>query len=194
MGKRARRLAVVAGPNGSGKSTIAPALLRDLFGIREFVNADAIALGMSGFDPGAAAIAAGRVMLRRLHDLSDAGEDFAFETTLASRSFAPWIAGLRNEGYSFGLVFLWLPTPEIAIARVRQRAAAGGHDVPEETVRRRYARGLVNFLQIYRPLADQWNLYDNSEPSAPRLVSRGRTNASVEVIDEEAWTKIEAAR
>ncbi|MCC6409985.1 MAG: AAA family ATPase [Planctomycetes bacterium] len=139
---------MIAGPNGAGKSTTAPALLRDLLGIREFVNADAIAQGMSGFDPDSAAIAAGRAMLRRLTELSRARRDFAFETTLASRSFAPWIERLRRDGYAFTLVFLWLPSPEIAIARVAQRVAAGGHDVPAGTIRRRFDRGLANFFRL----------------------------------------------
>lgn len=185
------RLAVVAGPNGAGKSTSAPALLRDQFGIREFVNADAIALGMSGFDPAAAAIAAGRAMLGRLERLASQRRSFAFETTLASRSFAPWIARRRHDGYRFGLVFLWLPTPELALARVAQRVAAGGHDVPPATVRRRFDRGLRNFFELYRPLADQWFLYDNSNLTAPQVVARGRQLDETEILDEETWRTLQ---
>jgi len=184
------RLAVVAGPNGAGKSTAAPALLRDQFRIREFVNADAIALGMSGFEPASAAMAAGRAMLDRLDQLAAARRSFAFETTLASRSFAPWIARRRSEGYAFGLMFLWLPTPELALARVAQRVAAGGHDVPAAIVRRRFERGLQNFFALYRPLADQWFVYDNSNLAAPRAIARGRLLDEAEVLDQEAWNAL----
>ncbi len=192
MPVRTPRIAVIAGPNGAGKSTTAPALLRDLLGIREFVNADAIAQGMSGFDPDAAAIAAGRTMLDRIHRLAAARRDFAFETTLASRSFAPWIADLRRSGYEFALVFLWLPSPEIAIARVAQRVAAGGHDVPATTIRRRFDRGLANFFQLYRPLANQWFMYDNSALGAPRIVATGRHSDEIEIFDEKTWNVLQA--
>jgi predicted ABC-type ATPase len=189
MAPRPPRLAVIAGPNGAGKSTSAPALLRDLFGIREFVNADAIAQGMSGFDPDAAAIAAGRTMLSRLHELATARRDFAFETTLASRSFAPWIAGLRESGYQFALVFLSLPSPEIAIARVAQRVASGGHHVPASTVRRRFDRGLTNFFSLYRPLANRWYVYDAWRVGQPSLIASG-TLSSEAIHDEETWNTI----
>ncbi|MBI5431873.1 MAG: AAA family ATPase [Planctomycetes bacterium] len=182
---------MIAGPNGAGKSTTAPALLRDLLGIREFVNADAIAQGMSGFDPDAAAIAAGRAMLRRLTELSRAGHDFAFETTLASRSFAPWIARLKADGYAFALVFLWLPNPEIAIARVAHRVAAGGHDVPVATIRRRFDRGLANFFRLYLPLADSWFLYDNSAPAASRPIARGSGSTDADILDEKTWRALQ---
>jgi predicted ABC-type ATPase len=192
MSKLRPRVAVIAGPNGAGKSTSAPALLRDLLGIREFVNADAIAQGMSGFDPEAAAIAAGRAMLVRLRQLADAERDFAFETTLASRTFAPWLRGLRTRGYDVTLVFLWLPTPEIAIRRVAQRVAAGGHSVPESTIRRRFDRGLANFFGLYRPLADRWFLYDNSSRGLPRAVARGVLELPPEINDEKTWSELES--
>jgi predicted ABC-type ATPase len=187
MPRSPRTLAVIAGPNGAGKSTIAPALLRDVFGIREFVNADTIAQGMSGFDPEAVAVAAGRVMLRRLRELAASGADFAFETTLASRSFAPWIAGLRENGYEFRLAFIWIPTPDLAVVRVRGRVAAGGHHVPEDVVRRRYERGVDNFFKLYRPLADRWLVLDNTERAAPRLIAQGRGDDEIEVLDERTW-------
>jgi predicted ABC-type ATPase len=186
------RVAVIAGPNGAGKSTAAPALLRDLLGIREFVNADAIALGMSGFDPDVAAIAAGRAMLARLRELGDSRRDFAFESTLASRSFAPRIAELRRHGYSATLVFLTLSSPELAIRRVAQRVAAGGHAVPEPTIRRRFERGLANFFRLYRPLVDRWYLYDNSTSTQPTPVAAGGSEVPTRVFDEAAWNQLQA--
>lgn len=191
MAPRPPRLAVIAGPNGAGKSTAAPALMRDLLRIEQFVNADAIAQGMSGFDPDAAAIAAGRAMLARLHELAAARRDFAFETTLASRSFAPWIAELRESGYQFALVFLWLPSPEIAIARVAQRVASGGHHVQSSTIRRRFDRGLANFFRLYRPLADSWRVYDGSQAAKLRPIADGGLGLATRVLDEETWNSLE---
>ena len=192
MAPRPPRLAVIAGPNGAGQSTAAPALMRDLLRIEQFVNADAIAQGMSGFDPDAVAIAAGRAMLARLHELAAARRDFAFETTLASRSFAPWIAELRESGYQFALVFLWLPSPEIAIARVAQRVASGGHHVPASTIRRRFDRGLANFFALYRPLAESWRVYGSSPAPRPRLIAHAGLNLTTRVLDEEAWNSLES--
>src|SRR6185436_3008484 len=106
---------VIAGPNGAGKTTLAPFLLRDALGIMEYVNADPIASGLSGFDPASVAFEAGRVMLRRLHELASQRRTFAFETTLAAKSYARWIETLRHDGYSFQLVFLWLRNPELGV-------------------------------------------------------------------------------
>jgi predicted ABC-type ATPase len=184
-------LVVIAGPNGAGKSTIASKLLPDQFGIREFVNADVIAQGLSAFDPDAVAIAAGRVMLHRLQDLAAARADFAFETTLASRSFAPWTAQLKRDGYAFELVFVWLSDPDLAINRVRKRVAAGGHAIPDDTVRRRFERSLRNFFELYRPLADRWSVYDNSGRDQPRVIARGAAVDPPEILDTEYWRRLE---
>ena len=127
---------IVAGPNGAGKSTVAPALLQGALAVDEFVNADAIASGLSAFDPAGAAIAAGRVMLARLHELAEQRVSFAFETTLASRTFAPWLRELKASGYGIQVLFLWLPSAEFALDRVADRVRGGGHNVPAGTVRR----------------------------------------------------------
>jgi predicted ABC-type ATPase len=178
---------VVAGPNGAGKSTTASALLRDTLAVTEFVNADVIAEGLSAFHPESSALSAGRIMLLRMRELAEKRADFAFETTLATRSFAPWLASLTNTGYLVHVVFLWLSSPELAVLRVRERVRAGGHDVPEETIRRRYYRGLRNFFELYRPLAAGWYLYDNSTPVGPRLIARGGHDATEEILDEACW-------
>jgi predicted ABC-type ATPase len=184
------QLVVIGGPNGAGKSTAAPRLLRDTFHLVEFVNADAIAAGLSGFRPESAAIQAGRVMLRRLRQLASNRTDFAFESTLASRSFAPWIRHLRQDGYVFHLAYLWLPKPEIAIARVAERVRAGGHHIPEITIRRRYASGLRNFFRLYRPIADYWRFYENAAASGPRLIAIGKGAIDLQVRDDELWKRI----
>lgn len=184
------QLVLIGGPNGAGKSTAAPQLLRDTLDVAEFVNADAIASGLSGFHPESAALQAGRVMLARLRDLASRRADFAFESTLASRSFAPWIRGLKHSGYVFRLAFLWLPSPEMAIARVAARVKAGGHDIPDSTVRRRYYSGLRNFFSLYHPIANDWRFYDNTATSGPRLISMGRNTAEIKTRDANLWTHI----
>ncbi|MFO7899985.1 MAG: zeta toxin family protein [Planctomycetota bacterium] len=183
-------IVVLAGPNGAGKSTTGPALLRDTLGITEFVNADTIARGLSAFDPEGAAIEAGRVMLRRIHELAEERATFAFETTLASRTFAPWLAELSEAGYRVHIVFLWLPTVRLAVERVAERVRLGGHDVPEEVVRRRYEAGLRNFFELYQPVAHKWRLYDNSGAGAPRLIAAGVGRKANVVTDETAWNQI----
>ena len=155
----------LAGPNGAGKSTTGPSLVRDRLGVATYVDADLLAR-RSGGSPWAG----GRTMLKELRDLAARRISFAFETTLASRSFAPWIEGLVHGGWSFHLVFLWLPSPDLAVARVGDRVRRGGHAVPEEVVRRRYRAGLRSFFGLYRSLATTWSMYDNSG-SAPRLIA-----------------------
>lgn len=181
---------VISGPNGAGKSTTAPSLLKGTLDVTEFVNADLIAQGLSGFKPEGANFQAGRVMLERIHYLAKARADFAFETTLASRSFAPWIDDLRKTGYVFHLVFLYLPNEEFAVGRVAERVRMGGHNVPDEIIRRRYRAGIRNFFGLYRPLADTWFFYDNSGAEAPRLTAYGEKDQSMFVIDPIIWHNI----
>lgn len=145
-------LIIIAGPNGAGKSTAAPALLKDALHVDNFVNADVIAQGLCAYQPEKAAIQAGRIMLDRIHTLANEEVNFAFETTLASRTFAMWIPKLQKQGYQFHLIFLWLQSADLAIFRVK----AGGHSVPEATIRRRYTAGLKNFFNLYSSLADSW--------------------------------------
>ncbi len=171
--ERPRWICLLGGPNGAGKSTLAPLLLPRYLGIGEFVNADVIAQGLSAFQSEEVAMEAGRIMLRRLKELAAAGESFAFETTLASRSFAPWLRRLKMKGYGVHLTFVWLPSPGLAVARVGIRRRQGGHVVDEATVRRRYDAGLANFTRLYRPLADVWQVIDNSGFNQHRLVSSG---------------------
>ncbi len=188
----APKIIALAGPNGAGKSTAGPALSRDTLGVTEFVNADVIAHGLSAFAPEQAAIAAGRVMLDRIKGLARARKSFAFETTLASRSFAPWITGLRARGWHFHLLYLWISRVDLAVARVAGRVRLGGHHVPEDVVRRRYRAGLQNFFGLYLPLANSWEIYDNSGEGGPILVARCGGDATPEVTDSVTWRKIRA--
>jgi predicted ABC-type ATPase len=187
MSETTPQVIVIAGPNGAGKTTLAPFLLRDKLGVLEYVNADPIALGLSGFDPGSVAIHAGRVMLNRLHDLSEQRRIFAFETTLAAKSYAPWIEGLQNRAYRFQLTFVWLRSADLAVQRVRERVRAGGHDVAEDVVRRRFNKGLRNFWKLYAPLADAWSVYDNSSSPDPVLMASGGKDRMVEVVEPYYW-------
>jgi len=183
-------LIVIAGPNGAGKSTLAPHLLRDQFGIDEFVNADTIAQGLSAFAPESAAIDAARIMLGRLKELSNKRRDFAFETTLATRSYARWLKSLRTDGYLVHVIFLWLSSPELAIERVRDRLRLGGHAIPEDIIRRRYARGIENLSHLYLPLADSWQVY-NVSTLRPALIAMGDRLEGNRIINSDLWQKIE---
>lgn len=128
--------------------------------------------------------------MERLQHLAAECVDFAFETTLASRTFAHWIDELRETGYCFHLVFLWLPSPEFAIARVAERVRTGGHSVPEETIRRRYHSGIRNYFQLYRPLTTSWRFYDNSDPAGPRLIAAGGRGDREDVQDLKTWNML----
>lgn len=183
-------LVILAGPNGAGKSTAAPELLQGELAVDEFVNADVIARGLSAFDPDRAAMAAGRVMLTRLDELARQRESFAFETTLASRSFAPWLRDLRDSGYAVHLFFLWLSSPNLAVERVADRVRSGGHNVPADTIRRRYHGGVRNFVGLYQPIVSSWTVYNCSGPRS-QLVAEGLESAPVKVYDRDVWAAVQ---
>jgi len=158
--------------------------------VTEFVNADVVARGLSAFQPEEVSLAAGRIMLGRLRELARQRASFAFETTLASRSFAPWLTRLKASRYAFHLLFLWLPDDDLAVSRVADRVRHGGHSVPEEVVRRRYRAGLSNLFRLYQPLASTWRVYDNSRATGPRLVAIGWTPSNRRILDRRAWERI----
>jgi predicted ABC-type ATPase len=182
-----RYVVILAGPNGAGKSTAASALMPGL-GLLDFVNADTIARGLSEFNPESVALAAGRVMLERLDHLAAERKSFAFETTLASRTYAPRLRKLKADGYRVELIFCWLPSPEMSVERVAHRVRSGGHFIPSETVHRRYHAGLRNFFELYRPLVDAWELYETV--AARRLIAEDK--GELVVHDSAIWHKLEA--
>ena len=190
MKKKSPQVIVIAGPNGAGKSTLAPHLLRDSFDLLEYVNADTIAQGLSAFNPESVAFEAGRVMIERLRSLADQQKSFAFESTLATRSYAPWLANLKQQGYRFHLLYLWLRNPELALYRVKERVQRGGHHVAEDIICRRYRRGIENFFGIYLPLADSWAVFDNSESDGPLLIAIGQGRAKTDIRQPEIWKEI----
>ncbi len=181
------RIIMICGPNGAGKSTSAPELLQGGMGVDEFINADVIAHGLSAFRPEKAAIKAGRVMLSRLNELASQKLNFAFETTLAARSFVPWLTELKSVGYYFSLCFFWLESPELAVDRVAERVADGGHNIPKDVIMRRYEAGLFNFFRFYMPLADHWRFYDNSCAFSPVLIASGECAFQETVLKPEIW-------
>lgn len=179
---------IIAGPNGSGKTTFARTFLPSYARCPNFVNADLIAQGLSPFKPGNAAISAGRLVLSVMREYSARRVDFAFETTLSGRSYLRLVRSLKAKGYAAHLFFLWIAGPELAIARIRERVRQGGHDVPEEDVRRRFRRSISNFLGPYRPLLNTWQLFDNNG-AEPRLIARAR-NSDVTVYDDGAYARV----
>jgi predicted ABC-type ATPase len=169
---QARKIVIIAGPNGAGKTTFAREFLPFEAGCPTFVNADLIAAGLSPFQPDEAAFRAGRLMLQEIATLTASGRSFAFETTLSGLTYAAMIPTWRSAGYQVKLLFLGLPSAEEAIARVAMRVRQGGHAIPPAIIRRRFALGLKNFLDVYRLRVDYWQWYDNGGPT-PRLLEEG---------------------
>ncbi len=180
---------VIAGPNGAGKTTFATEFLPDFVKCREFLNADLIAAGLSPFAPETQNVRAGRLLLERIAELSQAEADFGFETTLAGRTHAKLLSDLKSSGYHIELFYLWLPSPDLAVHRVAERVAEGGHDVPEDIVRRRYVFGLQNFFRLYSPRVDSWWLYDSS--CIPPIVIAENQNGRLTTLDAELFGRIQ---
>jgi predicted ABC-type ATPase len=180
---------VLAGPNGAGKTTSSQHILADTLAVTTFVNADVIARGLAGFDPDSAAIEASRIMLGRLGELAQQRVNFAFETTLAARSYAAMIRGWKAEGYVVRLYYFWVDSADLAVARVAERVRAGGHDIPEATIRQRYERSMRNFFSLYRVLADWWRWYDNTVAGLPRVIAEG-SGGGENVFDQVTWQRI----
>ena len=171
--KRQPRCVVIAGPNGTGKTTFAREFLPTDRGIVHFVNADLIATGLSPLRPELAARSAARLVLGELDRLSAAGTDFAFESTLSGKTYLARLHRWKEQGYSIEIVYLRLSSAKLALKRIAVRVRQGGHDVPRVDVIRRFRRGLSNFENLYRPLADHWALYDNSGAN-PALIERSK--------------------
>jgi predicted ABC-type ATPase len=166
------KVVIIAGPNGAGKTTFAREFLPNEAHCPTFINADLIAAGIAPFQPETVAVRAGRLMLEEIEERVRHRQSFAFETTLSGRTYTKRIQEWRTLGYHVKLIFLSLPDSDVAVARVAARVAQGGHNVPEDVIRRRYSLGLRNLENIYKSLVDAWILYDNSG-SVPRLIDWG---------------------
>ena len=182
-------LYIIGGANGSGKTTAALQILPYFLEVFEYVNADEIAAGLSPFYPESVAIQSGRLMLERLKTLVNAEADFAFETTLAARNFARFVRECQDKGYIINLIYFWLQSPELAIARVRRRVESGGHNIPEDTIRRRYERGRKNLIELYLPLCDRWIAYDNSNQIL-QLIAERPFNQEYIIYQHQLWRQI----
>lgn len=187
------QLFILAGPNGAGKSTTARVLLPETLGIEQFVNADNIAAGLSPFAPQTAQVEAGKIMLRRIRELLQTRQSFAFETTLAGRAHAGTIRAARDAGCLIHLMYIWLRSAELAVERVAHRVRQGGHDVPVAVILRRYDRGMANFFNLYRPLADTWTVCDNSG-KVPVVVAQGSRWSETNVHDPIALRQFEECK
>lgn len=173
-------LYVIAGCNGAGKTTASLTVLPEMLDCDEFINADEIARGLSPLNPDKAAIEAGRIMLKKIDKLIFSRQDFAFETTLATKSYVNTIAKARGDGYNVTMVFFLLDSPELAIERVKNRVSEGGHNIPEPVIRRRYDAGIKNLFRLYIPICDYWMLFDNSRlPSS--LIAEGYTDLETDI-------------
>ena len=168
------KLYIIAGCNGAGKTTASFTILPAVLGCKEFINADEIAKGLSPFQPESVAVQAGRIMLARMDELLQKGETFAFETTLATKSYKQKIEWAQANGYEVTLLFFWLDSPNIAKKRVAQRVAEGGHNIPLETIERRYYNGIANLFTIYIDMVNICYIFDNSEGRKELIAQKER--------------------
>lgn len=182
-------LYVIAGCNGAGKTTASFTVLPEMLECREFVNADEIAAGLSPFNPEGVAIEAGRLMINRILHLLKEGETFAFETTLATRSYVKLIQQAQKRGYFVTLLFFMLSSPEQACKRVAKRVSEGGHNIPTDVIHRRFENGLNNLFKLYMPICDYWTLYDNSTCPANKIAS-GCKDQTITIMQPNLYEKI----
>ena len=183
-------LYIIAGPNGAGKTTASYTLLPEMLNCLNFVNADEIARGLSPFSPEVVDVQSARIMLQRIDELLAQKVDFAIETTLATRSYVQLVARAQGLGYRVHLLFFYLESPEQAIQRVAQRVSEGGHNIPEEVIRRRYDRGLYNLVNLYVPICDSVFIYNNATTPA-RIIARKENRAEkIEPLENNMWNQI----
>ena len=182
-------LFIIGGCNGAGKTTASYVMLPEMLDCKEFINADEIARGLSPFQPESVSINAGRIMVDRMEGLLRQKKDFAIETTLATKTYVKFIKKAQAEGYFVTLLYFWLDSPELAISRVEERVRCGGHNIPEEVIRRRYKAGACNLFTLYTPICDYWIVINNSEIPF-KLVVEGKKNQITEMHNAEIYNII----
>lgn len=185
-----KNIYIISGCNGAGKTTASYTILPEILDCKEFVNADNIAFGLSPFQPEKVAFEAGRIMLERIDFLFKMDENFAIETTLATKIYKSKIQNAIENGYTIKLLFFWLPSVEMAIDRVAIRVSEGGHNIPKEVIERRYFRGIENLFKIYLPLCNEWAVFDNSD-GEPIKIAQG-IKSEIEVIQPASWNLFKA--
>ena len=188
IGKQPPQLYVIAGPNGAGKTTFAREFLPHFVQCKEFINADLIAGGLAPFSPETAALRAGRLLLEQIDLLTKHKRDFGFETTLSGVTYIALLRRLKAQGYLIHVFFLWLPTVELALARIADRVRQGGHGIPEAVVRRRFHKGLRHLFTRYRPLLNSLTIFDNSGPT-PRVIAREELG-QLHVVDADLYAHL----
>ena len=184
-----KNLYIISGCNGAGKTTASYTVLPEVLHCKEFVNADEIARGLSPFNPESVAIEAGRLMLQRIEYLLVKDESFSIETTLATKSYINLVRRAQVKGYTVRLLFFWLNSPELALQRIAERVAKGGHNIPEPIVRRRYVAGICNLFRLFMSEVDSWEIYDNSEYPAVQI-ARGGKDDETSIIVESTYKTI----
>lgn len=184
-----KMLYIIGGCNGAGQTTASYTVLPDILDCKEFVNADEIARGLSPFNPADVAIEAGKLMLLRIEELLSREESFSIETTLASRSYINLVRRAHSKGYKVTLLFFWLNSPELAIQRVAERVSKGGHNIPEDIIRKRYVSGIKNLFNLYADEVDSWSIYDNSTTHRRKVAVGGKTIKTV-ITDENIYNQI----
>ena len=178
-------LYIISGCNGAGKTTASYTILSEALNCVEFVNADNIAASLSPYNPESVALESGRIMLNCIRDLMAAQVDFAFETTLASRSYVSLVKQARQMGYQTFLLYFWLGSVDLAIRRVASRVSKGGHHIPADVINRRYYRGIYNLYNLYMPVCDEWTLIDNMDLT-PKLIAKSDSFGKT-IFNEETW-------
>lgn len=184
-----KNLYIIAGCNGAGKTTASYNILPQILDCNEFVNADEIAKGLSPFQPEKVALQAGKIMLNRIDELIRQGTDFAFETTLSTKTYQQTVLKAQEKGYFVSLLFFWLNNVQLAKQRVVFRVQEGGHHIPDEVIERRYQRGLKNLFELYMPICDNVMLFDNSDEN-PIFVMKQIKGESMNIFKESTFQKI----
>lgn len=185
----AKHLYIIAGCNGAGKTTASKTILPKSLLVKEFVNADEIAKGLSPFNPEGVAIEAGRLMLHRIDELLAMDESFSIETTLSTKSYINLIQRAHEKDYLVHLLFFWLDSVELAKKRVAKRVSMGGHGIPVGVIERRYCLGLKNLFSIFMNEVDIWTIYDNTNDSS-RMIAFGGKNIRTRVKDSQTFEKV----
>lgn len=185
-----KRLFIIAGCNGAGKTTASYAILPNILNCKEFVNADEIARGLSPFNPELNALTAGKLMSLQIQKLLKENVTFSIETTLASRSYLKLIDQAHKKGYVITLVYFWLESPEMAALRVKQRVSEGGHDIPKDTIYRRYWLGLKYLFDLYIPSVDQWMIFDNSQ-SSQNMIAEGGLSIPKQIFNRKIFNDVQ---
>ena len=184
-----KNLYIIAGCNGAGKTTSSFTILPEILDCKEFVNADEIAKGLSPFQPEKVSFEAGRIMIKRINELLSINENFAFETTLATKSYRSKIIAAQKNNYTVTLLFFWLQNVDLAIERVKTRVLEGGHNIETEVIRRRYKNGIKNLFEIYLSIVDEVMVFDNSG-GKPELIAEKTIESNMNILNEIKFNKL----